>query len=242
MSAGVLSYLRRHHWGLIATFIALGGTAYATTELPPDSVGTRQLQRNAVTLAKINRDVRKALQGRQGRAGRAGPTGPSDGYYSSSTLVITGFTPGQGASVTVPAGDYIATGGCTASQSNATGQDTSSLTFGIADAILSATPAGQTPTAPYPGEPGAFSSTSSVPDEGYSGFGHDGFAVQAGAASLSASGGFALPSGGTITETCQDGSEQAGGGGPGHSDVALSFSGYYVTAIKVATLHRGPIS
>jgi hypothetical protein len=29
-----MSYLRRHHVGLLALFIALGGTSYAATQLP----------------------------------------------------------------------------------------------------------------------------------------------------------------------------------------------------------------
>ena len=228
-------YLGRHHWGLVATFLAMGGTAYAVASLPPNSVGTRQIRQHAVTLSKISPGAQKVLRG------RIGPTGPSNGYYAYSTLIFTGFTGPEGASVTVPPGDYIATGGCTASQSNATGQDTSSLSFGMADAILRATPTGQTPTAPYLNEPNTFSSTSSVPNEGYSGRGHGGYPVYAGAASLSNSGGFSLPSGGTITETCQDDStEPPATGTPvfGGSVIHLAYSGYYLTAIRVADIQN----
>lgn len=38
---------------LIALFVALGGTTYAATSLPKNSVGTRQLKRSAVTSPKI---------------------------------------------------------------------------------------------------------------------------------------------------------------------------------------------
>jgi hypothetical protein len=38
---------------LIALFVALGGTTYAATKLPRDSVGTKQLRNSAVTSAKI---------------------------------------------------------------------------------------------------------------------------------------------------------------------------------------------
>ncbi len=34
---------------LIALFVALGGTTYAATSLPKNSVGTKQLKKNAVT-------------------------------------------------------------------------------------------------------------------------------------------------------------------------------------------------
>jgi hypothetical protein len=39
--------------GLIALFVALGGTSYAATQLPRDSVGTGQIRAGAVTTAKI---------------------------------------------------------------------------------------------------------------------------------------------------------------------------------------------
>jgi hypothetical protein len=38
---------------LIALFVALGGTTYAATSLPKNSVGTAQLKKNAITGAKI---------------------------------------------------------------------------------------------------------------------------------------------------------------------------------------------
>jgi hypothetical protein len=41
MAAGLVSYLRRHHIGLVALCIALTGTAYAAT-LPRNSVGPAQ--------------------------------------------------------------------------------------------------------------------------------------------------------------------------------------------------------
>jgi hypothetical protein len=61
----VAAYARRHHIGLLALFVALGGTSYAAT-LPRNSVGSGQLKsgavrtadiaRNAVTGAKIRKD------------------------------------------------------------------------------------------------------------------------------------------------------------------------------------------
>jgi len=46
-------YLRQHHVALLALFIALVGSSYAALRLPPRSVGTGQLQNNAVTTQKI---------------------------------------------------------------------------------------------------------------------------------------------------------------------------------------------
>ena len=59
----------------MALFIALGGTGYAAIKLPANSVGTKQLKKNAVTLQKIKPSARKALRGRQGDPGPRGPEG-----------------------------------------------------------------------------------------------------------------------------------------------------------------------
>ncbi|HTA13982.1 MAG TPA: hypothetical protein VK781_03905 [Solirubrobacteraceae bacterium] len=49
----MLAYLKRHHIGIIALFIALGGTSYAATQLPSNSVGRRQIRSGAVTSTKL---------------------------------------------------------------------------------------------------------------------------------------------------------------------------------------------
>jgi hypothetical protein len=49
----LVRYLARHHWGILAAFIALGGTAYASGVLPPNSVGTLQIRNGAVTASKV---------------------------------------------------------------------------------------------------------------------------------------------------------------------------------------------
>src|ERR1700759_1075733 len=38
---------------MLALFVALGGSAYAASQLPKNSVGPNQLKKNAVTTAKI---------------------------------------------------------------------------------------------------------------------------------------------------------------------------------------------
>ncbi|HEV3070426.1 MAG TPA: hypothetical protein VGY76_03250 [Solirubrobacteraceae bacterium] len=50
----MLDYLKRHHVGVIALFVALGGTSYAATQLPRNSVGTGQIRAGAVTATKIH--------------------------------------------------------------------------------------------------------------------------------------------------------------------------------------------
>jgi hypothetical protein len=71
----MLSYLRRHHIGLVALFIALGGTSYAAAKLPKNSVGSRQIRSGAVTRSKLEKSVRTQLA-KAGAAGPAGATGP----------------------------------------------------------------------------------------------------------------------------------------------------------------------
>ncbi len=80
-----------------ALVVALGGTGYAATVLPANSVGTVQLKKNAVTSTKVkNGSLLKAdfaagqlaagatgatgPTGPAGPTGAAGPAGPSDAY------------------------------------------------------------------------------------------------------------------------------------------------------------------
>jgi hypothetical protein len=114
---GVLGYLRRHHVGLLALFVALGGTSYAAANLPRNSVGTAQLRSRAVTGAKLANNAVTATkvkkgsllagdfktgqvppgpagpagpQGAVGRTGATGPTGPSTGRAGGA---LTGSYP-----------------------------------------------------------------------------------------------------------------------------------------------------
>lgn len=77
MTGGFLRFLRGNAIGLLALFIALGGTTYAATALPKNSVGTKQLKKGAVTKAKINKKTITQLKGNVGPAGPAGPAGPT---------------------------------------------------------------------------------------------------------------------------------------------------------------------
>ena len=49
--SGLGTYLRRHHIGLLALFIALGGTSYAAVSLSANSVGARELKNQAIVPA-----------------------------------------------------------------------------------------------------------------------------------------------------------------------------------------------
>jgi hypothetical protein len=60
----------------IAVFLVVaGGSAFAATQLGKNSVGTKQLKKEAVTLAKIAAAAKKALQGATGPTGAQGPKG-----------------------------------------------------------------------------------------------------------------------------------------------------------------------
>jgi hypothetical protein len=62
----------------IALVVALGGTSYAVTALPRNSVGTAQLQAHAVTKGKLAPNV--PTRGPAGPAGRQGPAGVQGPY------------------------------------------------------------------------------------------------------------------------------------------------------------------
>jgi hypothetical protein len=70
MVARLVSYLRRHHIGLLALCIALPGTAYAAT-LPNNSVGTKQLKNNAVGAKKIKNGAVNSKKVKNGSLVRA---------------------------------------------------------------------------------------------------------------------------------------------------------------------------
>lgn len=66
----------------LALFIALGGVSYAAVQLPANSIKTKHIRNNAVTLGKISPNARESLRGQAGApgpagvAGSAGPVGP----------------------------------------------------------------------------------------------------------------------------------------------------------------------
>jgi hypothetical protein len=93
----------------IALFVALAGGAYAASQLPKNSVGTKQLKRNAVVSSKVKNGSLQAadfakgqlppgpqglrgLTGSQGPAGERGPAGPP-GAVRAYALVEAGTSP-----------------------------------------------------------------------------------------------------------------------------------------------------
>ena len=120
----LLGHVRQHLVGYLALFVALGGTSYAVTRLPADSVGTAQLRNGAVTGVKVRdhslttsdlargtitagargRTGPKGDTGAPGPAGPPGPTGPG-ATGPAGPAGLTGATGAPG-----PAGAVGATG------------------------------------------------------------------------------------------------------------------------------------
>ena len=102
----------------VALVIALGGTGYAVTQLPRNSVGAAQIKKNAVTGAKVkNRSLTAAdfkkgtlLTGPAGATGPQGATGATGATGPQGATGATGATGPQGATgATGPQGPSEAT-------------------------------------------------------------------------------------------------------------------------------------
>jgi hypothetical protein len=94
----------------IAVFIALGGASYAATQLPKNSVGTKQLKKGAVTPAKFSPAARSKLVGRAGPAGPAGPKGETGPRGPGNAYVATNndeVLHAKTISLNVPPGNYV---------------------------------------------------------------------------------------------------------------------------------------
>lgn len=214
-----------HAIAIAALFFALGGGAYAAvSSLPPNSVGTKQLQDGSVTAAKLARGAGKltakakrelvkivkkfskpgpaGAQGPKGEAGPQGPAGPSDVYLAGvAGHSLTGsYT--EVASLSVPAGNYLIEAKT----------QIGNLTFGEAGAggclIAPSLGAGawDSGSAAFPGVPG-----------------------QTAGASISLAGAEALPNGGTIVFACKS------------NQGTLIADDARVWAIKVGSLHGIPL-
>lgn len=89
----------------LCLFIVLGGAAYAATALPANSVGTRQLQDEAVTGKKISKRTLRELVKVAGRfvhapIGRAGPAGARGEIGPAGKNALFGETIAAGSTVT----------------------------------------------------------------------------------------------------------------------------------------------
>jgi hypothetical protein len=106
---------------VLALFVALGGTTYAATSLPANSVGPKQLKRAAVTPPKVALKTIALFKGQTGPPGpkgdpgpkgNPGPAGPSHGYSTGFTdsNPVTLTSAGENhtlMTLSVPSGHYI---------------------------------------------------------------------------------------------------------------------------------------
>jgi hypothetical protein len=100
-----VDFLRRHltYANIVASlalFLALGGAAFAATQLPRNSVGTGQLKPEAVTAGKIAKKTRNQLQGARGATGpqgAQGKTGKQGAKGATGARGATGATGARGA-------------------------------------------------------------------------------------------------------------------------------------------------
>jgi hypothetical protein len=85
-SSGMLTYLRNHHAGLLALFVALSGTSYAVAT---GSIDGREIRNNSVT----SRDLRtNSVLGRDLRNGRVSGADLRDGSVSGADLRDAGVS------------------------------------------------------------------------------------------------------------------------------------------------------
>jgi hypothetical protein len=82
---------------LISLFVALGGTAYAVTSLPKNSVGSRQVINGSLEKVDLSKDAVAALKGNRGAPGATGAVGPAGAIGAAGPTGAQGATGAAGA-------------------------------------------------------------------------------------------------------------------------------------------------
>jgi len=80
----------------LCLFVLLGGSAWAATQLPKNSVGTKQIQKEAVTPAKLSQAAKAAMTGPAGPKGETGPQGAAGPAGATGAKGATGPTGPEG--------------------------------------------------------------------------------------------------------------------------------------------------
>ncbi len=76
----------------LCLFLLLGGSAYAATQLPKNSVGSKQIKKGAVTSAKIAKGTKAELVGSKGPKGDQGPPGSTGAPGAPATTLFAQVT------------------------------------------------------------------------------------------------------------------------------------------------------
>ena len=99
---------------MLALCVALGGTGYAATQLPKNSVGTRQLKKGSVTSSKVldfSLRRRDFAPGQLPSGGARGPAGPKGATGKTGKRGKTGAPGPQGPAGTARAYGAVSPGG-----------------------------------------------------------------------------------------------------------------------------------
>jgi len=86
----MLAHLRRNAVAYLALFIALGGTAFAATQLPKNSVGAKQLKKQSVNAAKVKKNSLTGNQINEDKLGKVPNAAKLDGKAPSDFLAAGG--------------------------------------------------------------------------------------------------------------------------------------------------------
>jgi hypothetical protein len=97
----------------VCLFVVLGGSAYAASQLPRNSVGTKQLQNGSVSLAKLSSSAKKSLKGAVGAPGAAGPAGLAGKNGGTNTIVREGALEFESVAFCAPDESAVGGGGVT---------------------------------------------------------------------------------------------------------------------------------
>jgi hypothetical protein len=128
---------------VIALFVALGGTSYAITQLPKNSVGTPQLKKNAVTAAKVKDG---SLTGADINVATLGTVPSASSASSANTAQIAGRAETAGSAQTADSAGTARTAERATTADSAT-TASSATTAGFATSASSASTAGSASTA-----------------------------------------------------------------------------------------------
>lgn len=76
----------------LALFVALGGASYAATQLPKNSIGSKQIKKGSIQLNDLSKGARSRLAGAVGARGPVGQTGPAGPAGPQTSTLASGQT------------------------------------------------------------------------------------------------------------------------------------------------------